>query len=372
MRQARVRGGHHSSKHGLARSGRRGLGLVAVAAAITSVVAGPAPSAFAVQATGHDVAAWATGWSWTYAQTFNYNDGNGTSATINENVTYANQGPTTFNGQSAYRLTLSGNITGGSGSASGATLKSLSGSVSGTEWVRRSDLALLEEDQTQNLSGQGCESILCVSVTAKFNLNLSPSPGWRTLDFPLNNGDSWQENETINYSGSFSYDAGSIGGSGSSPLNGSFSFDGNASVASPISADGRTTDRVSASNSDGSATDNQWWSPNDHNLAQEHLAVPLSGSTVTLDRTLSSDSISAPANTITETVTPSLSCAGGPVTVAGTLSTHASGVPVTVTVDKSVANAGTQVVGTTTGANGAYSTTVTAPIQSDGASKNGS
>ena len=104
-----------------ARPTRGRVGLAAVGAMVASLfaVAGGAP-AQATQATGHDVPIWQNGWSWTYATTFNYDDGNGTKATINENVTYTNAGPTTFQGQDAYKVTMSGNITGGSGKVTGS------------------------------------------------------------------------------------------------------------------------------------------------------------------------------------------------------------------------------------------------------------
>src|SRR6202000_330141 len=103
-------------------------------------------------ATGDDVPVWQTGWSWTYAQTFNYNDGAGTNVNLTENVTYTVAGITTFSGQSAYQVNLSGSISGGSGTANAAgtsvSLGSCSGSISGTEFQRRSDLAILQEAQT--------------------------------------------------------------------------------------------------------------------------------------------------------------------------------------------------------------------------------
>ena len=85
-------------------------------AGLLAAAGGTAP-ANAVQALGHDVAAWSTGWSWTYATTFRY-QADGTDVTINENVTYAVAGvrdvrrpatPTSCN--------ITGNITSGSGSA---------------------------------------------------------------------------------------------------------------------------------------------------------------------------------------------------------------------------------------------------------------
>ena len=183
------------------RRGRAHTVLATVGAmGAAALVMAQAP-AQATQATGDDVVAWSNGWSWTYATTFNYDDGNGTRATINENVTYTVVGTQTFAGQDAYKVNLSGTITGGSGNANtgsfNASLDSFSGSVSGTEYVRRSDLALLQEEQHQNLNAKAHASIITVGVTATVDLTLTPNPGWRQHDFPLNPGDTWHSATSI-------------------------------------------------------------------------------------------------------------------------------------------------------------------------------
>ena len=342
-------------------------------------VALPLLPADAAQATGDDVAAWSPGWSWTYATTFVYTDpSSGTNATINENVTYTNAGPVTYDSQSAYKINLSGSITGGSGNTNvsgigNVNLKSFSGSVTGTEYIRRSDLALLQESQQQTLSATASYSIFSTGVNANINITLTPSPGWKALAFPLNGGDSWQDHTDVAYSGGFSYTSSLA--NGSSPFDGDFLFDANASNAKqtinvPINGS-LSTDAVSASSSDGSA-DDQWWSPTYKNVAKEHLSIPLDGATLTLDRSLSSASMPAPSTSITETVTPSLTCAGGPVTVSGKLSSGASGTGVTVTLDRSAASKGAaDRVTTTTTSGGNYTATLTAPAVADGLGKNG-
>ena len=355
---------------------RRAISIAAAVALVAGVlVATNLDSATATQATGHDAPVWTNSSAWTYAQTFHYDDGNGTNVTINENVTYTNSGTTTFAGQSAYQITLAGTITGGSGNANAGgtnvSLSSFSGNVSGTEYIRRSDLAVLQEQQQQHLNAKA-DSL--VGVTADVNLTLTPTPSWHSLDFPLNAGDTWQENENIAYTGGFSYNAGSFG-SGSSPFDGSFPFVAPANVSSQtINAGGNSslaTDFVAAQSSDGSTVENQWWAPSFKNVAKEHLQVPLSGAVLTLDRTLSSATLPGTANSVSETITPSLTCAGASVTVAGTVSTNASGVPLTVNLDESQIGAGalTQNIATTT--NGAYSATFTAPAAADLLSKNG-
>jgi hypothetical protein len=350
---------------------RRLVIATVLALCLGTLAAGVAGPAQATQATGTDAVVWHNGWSWTYATTFRY-DAPDASATVNENLTATVVGTTTFNGQSAYQLNLSGNVTGGSGSASGNNLTIKSGSVGGTRYVRRSDLALLQEHQVQHISG--CGGPFCaVGFTADVDLTLNPSPSWHQHDFPLNAGDAWQVDETIDYNGSFSYDAGSLGGNGSDTLQGTIPLAATAHVSNQtISAAGGSVSTLLVDATNGGTVSRLWWSAAHKNDARDYMKLPLGDAVLEMDRVLSSSSTPAPANTIGETVTPSLSCAGGTVTVAGSLSTAASGVPVTVTLDQSQIGAGQTVASTTTGANGAYSTTLTVPAQSDGLQKNGS
>ncbi|MBW8752183.1 MAG: Ig-like domain repeat protein [Propionibacteriales bacterium] len=239
--------------------------------------------------------------------------------------------------------------------------------------MRRSDLALLQERQIQHITG--CAGPFCaIGVTADVDLTLDPTPTWHQHDFPLNAGDSWQLDQVINYSGSFSYDAGSIGGSGSDTLEGTIPMTAPVNVSSQtISAAGGSVSTLLADATAGDTISRLWWSPTYRNDARDYMKLPLDDATLEMDRVLSSASTPAPANSITETVTPSLSCAGGTVTVSGALSTAASGVPVSVSLDQSQISAGQSVsASTTTGANGTYSATLTVPAQSDGLHKNGS
>ena len=92
------------------------LSILAMLAGLLAAAGGAAPAS-AVQASGHDAVAWATNWSWTYATTFNYNDGAGTNVNLNETVTYKDLGIVSFEGQDAYRMQISGTVDSGSGSA---------------------------------------------------------------------------------------------------------------------------------------------------------------------------------------------------------------------------------------------------------------
>ncbi|NHA00311.1 hypothetical protein G5V59_09890 [Nocardioides sp. W3-2-3] len=181
-------------RHRAARAFRRRMAWLSVLATVVATLAasGSAP-AQAAQASGDEVPAWSTGWAWTYATVFNYT-ADGTNVTINENVTYTVAGVETYQGQPAYRLNLTGTITGGNGTAAvdgvgNATLSNFSGSVTGTRFMRRSDLALLKETQNQSLSAKAQVSILSTNITATINLSMDPRRGWRLTQFPTEAGE---------------------------------------------------------------------------------------------------------------------------------------------------------------------------------------
>ncbi|MCW2753462.1 MAG: hypothetical protein JWQ32_873, partial [Marmoricola sp.] len=289
--RARVSSAGTQSKRPARRS--RGLAVITTVIALCTAVlvsAGIAP-AQATQASGDDVAAWNNGWSWTYATSFRYFDPTTpTDVTINENVTYTVSDRETFNGYDAYKLNITGTITGGSGSTNTgstgtATLKNFSGTVTGTRYVRVSDLALLQENQHQNLSATATVSIISTGITAVIDLQLTPTPSWKVHDFPVSPGDLWQNNMNIAYTGGFSYNAGSLGGTGSSPFNGTLPFvapvNVTSEVISPGIASNLTTDKVSSVSADGQTSDVSWWSPTYKNDAKEILVLPLSGAQLT-------------------------------------------------------------------------------------------
>lgn len=324
--------------------------------------------------------AWNNGWSWTYQTSFRY-VAEGTDVTINETATYQVVGRETFQGQDAYRLNLSGTINSGSGSVAvdgvgTASLSNFAGNVSGTRFVRVADLALLQENQHQTMTAKATIGILSQNISAVIDLQLTPrDQTWKVHNFPLNVGDRWDTNTHVDYVGGFSYDAGSLGGTGSSPFGPDtmvFSAPNTAVTAETISvpiASNINTKKVTAVNAEGTMSDQSWWSVAHRNQAKEILVLPLDGGSITLTRNLQSASLPGGAQ-FSATTTPSLTCAGATITVAGNLSTNQAGVPVTVRIDKSQKNPGLTPgeyvqATTTTGTNGAYSVNLTAPSESD-------
>jgi Big-like domain-containing protein len=362
---------------------RRAAALVASVITAATVALVMPPAARAVPQTGgDDVAGWATNWRWTYSRTFHYEDLNGTNVTVNESVNYTVGGPVTFMGQDAWQVNIAGSVTSGSGKAcsggtgpscSGGTSANLNftgGSVTGTEYVRQSDLAEIQEHETQNFIGTAAG---LVAFNATFDTTITPDPSWRTKDFRLHSGDTWNVNENIVTTGTFSYSAGSFG-SGSGPLDGTKPFTGTMSVApatmtEPIAAN-IATDAVKVTSTTGDEHF-EWWAPAYKNNAETHTkSLGSDGSQLILDTHLASVNIATPAVSATETISPSLACGGQQVTVSGALSTGQSGQPVSVSLDQSILVPGQAVTAaTTTGAGGNYSTTLTAPLQADGLSK---
>ncbi len=363
-----------------ARAFRRRMAWLSVLATVvaTLVGAGTTP-ALAAQASGDEVPSWSNGWSWTYATVFNYT-ADGTNVTINENVTYSLAGVENYQGQPAYKLNLTGTITGGGGTAAvdgvgNATLSNFSGNVTGTRYVRRSDFALLKETQAQSLSAKAQVSFLSTNITANINLSMDPRRGWRLIQFPTEAGNSWTNDVDIDYTGGFSYDAGSLGGTGSDTFDGTLELDGPTTVADEniaVPAGTISTRRSREQSTDGATRSTLWYSPQHRNAARLLLEIPLDGGSLTLDQKLSASSTPAPSTTLTSTITPSLTCAGGDITIAGKLSSGAAGVPVTVALDKSPATAGaSSTTTTTTTAGGNYTATLQAPAESDGYQRTG-
>lgn len=368
------------SRRRAARAFRRRMAWLGVLATLvaTLVAAGTTP-AVAAQASGDEVPSWSNGWSWTYATVFNYT-ADGTNVTINENVTYSLAGVENYQGQPAYKLNLTGTITGGGGTAAvdgvgNATLSNFSGSVTGTRYVRRSDFALLKETQAQSLSAKAQVSFLSTNITANIDLSMDPRRGWRLIQFPTEAGNSWTNDVDIDYTGGFSYDAGSLGGTGSDTFDGTLELDGPTTVADEsiaVPAGTISTRRSREQSTDGATRSTLWHSPQHRNAARLLLEIPLDGGSLTLDQKLSGSSTPTPSTTLTSTITPSLTCAGGDITITGKLSSGAAGVPVTVALDKSPATAGaSSTTTTTTTAGGNYTATLQAPAESDGYQRTG-
>jgi hypothetical protein len=302
---------------------------------------------------------------------------------IDESVTYTVTTQASHDGYNTYVENINGTVTGGTGTADGETLSSITGTVTGTQWQQTSNMAMVEEDQTQAISGTAAG---LVTVTINLQDNSVSTPSWVTEDFRLHNGDTWLENTTTTETGVVSYNAGTFG-SGTDPINSTQPIDATATdtattVSEPI-ASSIPVDQMAINDTTNNVEDTQDWSNTYHNIVADNLETGVPGggactsaSTVTcgdLTKALASASIPAPSLTISEGIVPTpTACGGAPVTVSGNLSTGASSVPVTVSLDEESLSPGEAVSkNVTSTSGGAYTASFTAPDTPDGLHKAG-
>lgn len=378
---------------------------------------GVAPAgAASPQTGGDDVAVYQPGWTWTYNQTYTIDSpappgGNVEFFTLAESVKYTVAGivshtdytcPSSYQGgvctsstpgavatgtYNTYQLNFLGNVTSGSGQADGQSLSVDTGSsnMSGTEWVEVGNLATVEVDQTQNISGKAAG---LVTVTLQLINDDVYTPAQVVQDFRLHNGDSWLENTNVYDNGQVMYNAGSFG-SGTDfidsygPINATANDTGT-TVSEPI-ASNIPVDQINYNDATDTTSETRDWSNTYHNVAFDSFltGVPegqscTSSATASCEATtmaLASASTPAPSLTMSESIgglTNGLACGGETVPVSGNLSTGASGVAVQANLDQSTVSPNTGIVHTaTTGTGGAYSVNFTAPATADGLQKAG-
>ena len=114
-----------------------------------------------------------------------------------------------------YQVNISGTVTGGTGNADSETVNVKGGSVSGTEYLQTSNLAEVETDQTQNVTGTVSVDSLTLSLTD----NEVYTPSQVLQDFRLHNNDQWLENTDVYDNGLVTYAAtGLVNESGSADI----------------------------------------------------------------------------------------------------------------------------------------------------------
>jgi len=174
-----------------------------------------------------DVPTWATGDEWTYDVT-----SNSSSQTVSLELTYRVEGieDVLVGGETCecYALDLSGPMT------SNAGLYTVTGNVSGTLWMRRSDLAIVKSETRTN----GTAIFLFLPGTYVAFQNSSYDPPLEEYDFPLTAQDTWSETSTEEYqTAEYANVAGLFDfnntGEGTSPANFSAEFPGVREVIVP-------------------------------------------------------------------------------------------------------------------------------------------
>ncbi|HEX3794494.1 MAG TPA: Ig-like domain repeat protein [Acidimicrobiales bacterium] len=368
--------------------------------ATTSTSAGAAPA----QSAGDDSSAWQPQWSWTYNNTFVLDDPGTGFFNISESVKYIVQDiephtnwvcPASYDGgvclsstpgataagtYNTYRVTYSGAVTSATATADGENLSVNNGGsgVVGTEWVETSNLASVETDQTQTITGT-VDSLETINISLQDNDVYTPAQV--NEDFRLHNADQWLENTNVYDNGIVNYT-----GSGIDSLSGTAPIDSYA----PINATATDTtvsggDSINYNDAADQTSDTRVWSNSVHNITSDNFLTGLPQGTACTStatascenatQTLTSSSTPAPsaASTVSETIngtTNGLACGGQALTVTGALGSGGTGVPVTVAVDESTIVPGQSVksVVNSTGG-GAYTATITAPNTPDGLNK---
>jgi Big-like domain-containing protein len=400
-------------KGGLVRRSLKLLAPVMAAVSMTGYLvvlsAFSSPPAGAVsQVGGDDVPVLQPNWTWTYNQTYTLNDPGTGYFSVAETVTYKVVGvvqhtewvcPAAYDGglctasttgavnagtYSTYEETFSGSVTSGTGTADNETLTNVAGSVSGTQYQETSNMAIVELDQTQNISGK----VLSIdTVNIAFTNDDVYTPAQVNEDFRLHSGDTWLENTAIYDNGIVNYSVSGIDGqSGSDPIDSTgdvnaTATDASATVTEPI-ASNIPVDQITYGDTVNDVADARDWSNTYHNIVADSYETGLApGGSCTSAQTaeceastmvLTAATIPAPTSSVSETITPNVASPCNAVAVTGNLSSSASGSAVAVTLDESTITPDQVVTDNVTStAGGAYTASFTVPVTHDGLNKPG-
>ncbi len=374
----------------------------------------PTPAgASPVQTAGDDTSAYQFNWAWTYAEVYTLNEPGTGFFSIQETVTYTVGNivqhqvytcPASYQGglctastpgsipgatYTTYPVAITGSVTGGSGQADGESVTVKGGTVTGTEYLETSNLAVVEEDQTQNVTG----TVSVDSLTLNFTNNEVYTPAQVYQDFRLHNSDSWLESSDVYDNGLVNYSAtGLVNESGSADIDtygpvSATATSTSTSVTDTVNGTSQSipVDSVNYNDVADQTSETRTWSPTYKNIVTDNYLTGLpqgtactsasTASCISLTETLTTASTPTPSSALTESITGltnGLACGGQTLTVSGALSTGVPNVGLTVGVDESTITPD-QIVSqmTTTGAGGTYNATITAPALADGLSKPG-
>ena len=161
-----------------------------------------------------DIPTWNIGDSWTYEYYIWQNmTGSSDYVYVEQEVTYtvSDIGYYSYNGSShySYNLTLSGTVTGGEAESGGTVVNFNGGTVDGWQLNRVSDLALINNNQTQDIDGTVWGFI---GQDMFVTQNRYYSPPYEEYDFPMNLGEEFWANTTSTIDGYYSYSGAQSGG----------------------------------------------------------------------------------------------------------------------------------------------------------------
>jgi hypothetical protein len=296
----------------------------------------------------NDIPTWCQGDQWTYTiDPVSFQSPNGSFEGSVQNFQQTVLGIT----GDAYEVGLTGQIT-GTIIISGLQ-GTLSGEITGTSYLRISDLA--QENTTLHSEGT---IFYIIQIPYSMDLVMNSTPPLEAFDFPVNVGEQWQISCLSTTAGSFS-----IAGIYEQSLNASQWID------ETVQCDTKEQITVPAGTFDcyriARLSANVWYSSDAGNIVKSSIDQSSENMTVHATLTLQSFSRGTQPITITENIEPSVTIPGSQVTISGqayNTETHAPVQDETVTIE--IPSMGL-VWTSTTNSSGYYTAIITAPTMVD-------
>jgi hypothetical protein len=252
----------------------------------------------------------------------------------------------------AYRVAVTGTISGTL--VIGGYTGTLSGGITGTSYLRVSDLA----EKTSEIQSQGTILISYVPFPYTLSLVTTSSPALEVFDFPLAVGEQWQLEALSTTSGSFS-----ITGLYEQSLNGSQWIDETVSCTTEESVSVPAGVFECLTVARGSTM--TWYSSQVGNSVKSMVDETTGNMTVQMTQSLQSFSRAAQPLTVSEDIEPAVVAPGVSVVVSGTVTNTGTGAPVQNGVVSVVIPSTGGSWSTSTDTSGQYSLSFTAPTMLD-------
>jgi hypothetical protein len=230
----------------------------------------------------------------------------------------------------------------------------LTGGISGTSYVRVSDLAEI----TTQLSSQGTIIVLWIPVPYEMNIVTSSSPPLELYDFPINVGEQWQLACLNTLSGSIN-------------VEGVYeqSFNGDQWIGETVQCIQRQQLSVPAGNFEcyeiGRTNNQGWYSTEVGNVVKSIIDQSNENMTLHIVITLQSFSHALQPIAVSEEITPTMVAPGASIVISGQAISTGSGSPIQNGVISIIIPSTGDSWSTTTNSNGYYSKTIVAPTMSD-------
>jgi PKD domain len=299
--------------------------------------------------TGVDIPTWYQGDEWTYTiDPLYFSSPNGSFSGTIQNFKQRVVGIV----GDTYKVSLTGTISGTL--IINGTTGTVSGSITGTSYMRQSDLA----EETTELQSQGTIIVLFVPLPYNLNLVMTSSPALEVFDFPLAVGEQWQLEGNTTTTGSFS-----ITGIYQQSLNGSQWVNEVVSCIAEesISVPAGVFDCFTVSHGNTMV----WYSSQAGNIVKSTIDQSNENMTVQMTQSLKSFSRAAQPLTVSEDIEPAVVAPGVSIVVSGQVTNTGTGAPVqNGAISLTIPSTGGS-WSTTTDTSGQYSISIVAPTMHD-------